>query len=196
MLVIGIAGRAGSGKSLIADHLIARHGFERRKFATALKAMTRTFLAYAGADEALIERMIEGDLKDRSTALLNGRSPRDAMIALGHDWGREQMDRNLWVDTEFRAIGRDRPEAIVFDDVRYPNEVDTISRLGGVLWRVHRPAHLNPIKVVEHESEALDVIPNRTFRNDSTPGMLRAEVDMAVAVLKRVAERRAARAAE
>lgn len=195
MLVIGIAGRAGSGKSLIAEHLIGRHGFERRKFATALKQMTRTFLRYAGVVEPLIERMIEGDLKDRPTAFLNGRSPRDAMIALGHDWGRERMDRNLWVDAEFRAIGRDRPAAIVFDDVRYPNEVDTIYRLGGVLWRVERPGQSLASGYASHESESLDVVPNLKLVNDSSPGMLRVEVDMAVAALKRAAEIRAARAA-
>lgn len=195
MLVIGIAGLAGSGKSTIAEHLIARHGFERGKFAAGLKLMIRSLLRYRGADEDLIDRMIEGDLKEVPSPLLNGRSPRHAMITLGGEWGRDLMDRDLWVDTEIGAVTARNVPALVFDDVRHPNEVAAIYRLGGAIWRVERPLALNAVRV-RHVSEELDVTPDLTIKNDDGKAWLHTVVDMALAQRKRAIERReAARAA-
>ena len=67
--VIGITGHKGSGKDTAAEGLAAQ-GFTHVKLADALKAMLRKLLACQGADAEMIRRMIDGDLKEVPTPLL------------------------------------------------------------------------------------------------------------------------------
>jgi len=149
--LVGVVGFAGSGKSRVADELV-NLGFVRVKFAHPLKEMMRGGLRAAGLDEETIERMIEGDLKEVPSPALGGRTPRYGMVTLGTEWGRNLMASDLWINiAKMRITGlRNAARAVVVDDVRFPNEVETIKRLGGRLWRVERPG----IEIdIGHESE-------------------------------------------
>lgn len=181
MLIIGLSGLKGSGKSEVARRLIQNHGFVRGKFAGSLKEMLRVLLAYRGVGAATIERMIEGDLKELPTPHLNGRSPRHAMVTLGTEWGRDLIHPDLWVDVEVDRISRFRAVAprIVFDDVRFENELDAIRRLGGPIWRVDRPG----LAFGEHVSEHLRPDADLTLQNIGTLAYLGAQVDEAILAL-------------
>ncbi|WP_193395251.1 hypothetical protein [Bradyrhizobium pachyrhizi] len=100
MIVIGTKDYIGSGKTIVARHLIERHGFVRGRFAGALQDMLRACLRYRLCDEATMEHMIEGDLKEKPTPWLGGRTPRHAMEGVGGIWGRDQMGSNFWIGTE------------------------------------------------------------------------------------------------
>lgn len=147
MIVIGLNGLRGSGKSTVADHLITTHGFVRVKFAAGLKDMLRAI--------GLNDRHLEGDLKEVPCEVLCGKTPRWAMQSLGTEWGRDLIGHNLW-----QHIGIERVKAhwaegrhhVVIDDARYPNECLAIRALGGVIWRVLR--HPAPAGVDLHRSEA------------------------------------------
>lgn len=88
--------------------------------------MTRTLLREAGEDEATIERMIEGDLKETQVVSIPGApTPRWLMQTLGTDWGREIIEDSIWVDLAFDKIGRalGKGKSVVVDDLRFPNEL-------------------------------------------------------------------------
>lgn len=131
-MIIGIAGEAGSGKDTAADVLIEQ-GYERGKFANALKEMLRALLRYRGVNEETIERMIEGDLKELSTPFLNEKSPRQVMQGLG-EWGRNFIDLDFWVDVEFDAK-RDAKK-LLFTDLRHDNEEAAIVKRRGVVLQL------------------------------------------------------------
>ena len=119
--VIGITGHKGSGKDTAAE-AVAAQGFTHVKLADALKAMLRKLLACQGADAEMIRRMIDGDLKEAPTPLLEGRTPRQAMQTLGTEWGRDRIGRDLCdgpgplpaaaMDGQrlTRKVGNERPE--------------------------------------------------------------------------------------
>lgn len=145
-MIIGIAGKGGSGKSTSAEVLTEEFGYTRGKFSGALKEMFRTFLTYRGAPWHIVERMVEGDLKELPTPLLNGKSPREFMQAIG-EWGRREIHPDFWIDTEFEVqAGNDN---LLFDDLRYPNEEAAIQKRGGfVVQLVGRSKDVN-----DHVSE-------------------------------------------
>lgn len=174
LIVIAFTGKAGAGKSTCADHLISKHGFVRIKFASALKAMLRTFLAYRGAPSDAVEAMMEGHLKEVPAPWLNGRTPRHAMQYLGTSWGRELIDENLWVDTERDHLPKSG--RFVCDDCRFPNEAAMIRSVGGKIVQVVRPSGFL-IASAGHESEAHALEPDYMLINTGTIVDLRGDLD-------------------
>jgi hypothetical protein len=171
--IIGFTGLAGSGKSTAAKHLIQMHGFARGKFAGALKDMFRALLLYRRVDPTLIERMIDGDLKEVPSPALNGRTPRHAMQTLGTEWGRNCMDANLWVDTEIDATANQ--SRLVFDDVRFPNEAEAVLAAGGIIVHIERPG--TGRIVAGHASEGQPLPFTFTFTNAGPVSELLSAVD-------------------
>lgn len=164
-MLIGFTGRKGSGKDTAASALVAR-GFTLLKFAGPLKDMLRALLRTQGADEATIERMIEGDLKELPSPLLGGKSPRWAMQSLGTAWGREQIHGEFWVDAAINAARQH--DWVVFADIRFPNEAAAIRNAGGCVYRITRPglaaddAHVSEqlIDELEVDGEILNDAPS------------------------------------
>lgn len=139
--IIGVLGYAGSGKSLVAKHLVERHNFTRSRFADPLKRMLKEGLS-------LTDEQIDGDEKHVPIARLGGQTPRHLMQTLGTDWGRRKVYFGLWVDAWRNDVGRMSGD-IVVDDVRFPNEAQAIKDMGGELWRVFRPG----VGMMVHPSE-------------------------------------------
>lgn len=130
-MLIGIVGIAGSGKTLVAKHLVERHGYTRMRFADPLKRMLRDGLG-------LSDEEVDGDLKMTPNPVFSGKTPRYLMQTLGTEWGRKRVSNDIWVNIWKRDAALAGP-LVVVDDVRFPNEADAIRSLGGVIWRVYRP---------------------------------------------------------
>ena len=138
MIVIGIKGLMGSGKTTAARYLIEHHGFVRGRFAGALKDMLRAYLAYRGCDPATIDRLVDGDLKEKPSRWLGGQTPRRTMEWLGGS-GRDYMGEDFWIGTEADKLQADGPTRVVVEDVRYANEGVWIGEQGGITVEVVRP---------------------------------------------------------
>ncbi|MBP2147908.1 deoxynucleotide monophosphate kinase [Xanthobacter flavus] len=131
-IIIGFAGRAGAGKTTAAQHLVQHHRFERVRIAGPLKAMMRAL--------GCTEEEVDGARKELPCDLLGGRTPRQAMQWLGTEWGRDMIAPDLWTRAwEYAAAGKPR---VVVDDVRFPNEVEAVRRLGGVVIRLVAPGEV------------------------------------------------------
>lgn len=50
-MILGIAGRKGSGKDTVGDYLVARHGFVRVAFADPVKRVARDLWPHLGEDQ-------------------------------------------------------------------------------------------------------------------------------------------------
>lgn len=138
MQLIGFTGFAGSGKDTAARLLIEQHGFQNLKMAAGLKYMTYSFLNFVGcpADEAA--RLVDGtkEQKETPSEYFMGHTSRWFQQSIGTEWGRNCMGEDFWVWAfTQKAKGL---EKVVCTDVRFPNEVEAIHKLGGRVYRVHR----------------------------------------------------------
>ena len=161
--VIGIAGRAGSGKSTMARLVRWQFGqSDLVKFAAPLKAATRGLLIHQGftADEAT--RAIEGDLKRLPDERLGGLTPTQIMQAIGNGV-RDDLDSDVWVRMARQRVAVSPAPVIIIDDVRYANEAAAVRQMGGrvVMITGREDASVS----TGHASERFDFEPDLTFHN-------------------------------
>lgn len=154
--LLGIAGKAGSGKTTAADHLVSL-GWTRVKLAGPLKDMLRAI--------GLTDQHLEGDLKEVPCDLLCGQTPRHAMLTLGTEWGRDMIGGDFWTGI---AAGRIRAalaagQNVVVDDVRFDNEAGVIRDLGGTVLKIERGVGV----AVDHVSES-GVDADTTYQNEGS----------------------------
>lgn len=143
--VIGICGRAGSGKTTVAGMI---PGAVVVQLADPLYAAVAVML---GLPESMLR---SPHYKEKPVPGL-GKSPRQMMQTLGTEWGREMVDRQIWIRLLERRIAALRDagvETVAVADVRFENEAAAIRAMpGGEIWRVHRAG---PSTAASHSSEA------------------------------------------
>lgn len=129
--VIGIAGKARSGKDTLAQILlqlgVARY---RYSFAGPIRAMLKAGLGIDMDDPDWANR------KERSVAHL-GVTPRRLMQTLGTEWGRETIHRDIWVK-EAQLHFMENGAGMVVTDVRFENEAEWIRLIGGLVVHIER----------------------------------------------------------
>jgi hypothetical protein len=95
-----------------------------------------------------------------------GVSVRHMLQTLGTEYGRQCIHPDIWVRCwKGRA---QRFDAVVADDVRFPNEAKMIKLLGGEMWRIDRT---DAVRTFDHASEgSLDSYGefDRYITNDGT----------------------------
>ncbi|WP_295842560.1 adenylate kinase [uncultured Xanthomonas sp.] len=164
MKIIGIHGRARSGKDTLARFLVDHHGFHRVALADPLREFVSAITGIP------YEALVDGPAKEEPLSWLNDRSPRYMMQTLGTEWGRQMVDDQLWLKVAHRRVEEARKQGyagVVIPDVRFDNEAEFVSDLGGTVVEVVRPG---VAAVAAHSSEA-GVSPDLihfTVHNDGT----------------------------
>lgn len=136
MKLIGICGKARSGKDTAADFLVKNFNFRKYNLANPIRAMLGAIdVSYMNDDE-----------KENKHWLFD-RSPREMMQTLGTEWMRECVDAAGWIKLAKKewdyisAIGISqgcRVKGMVIPDIRFENEAEWI-REEGTLVHIVRP---------------------------------------------------------
>lgn len=156
--MLALTGNKGSGKDTFAQ-AFTKENFVNLKFGAPLKEMLRALYRYADVPEDIIERKMEGDLREVPCELLGGKTPRYAQQTLGTEW-RNMIDPDLWVNiTRPKAQAlHDQGAKVICTDVRRISEQNMVREFGATLIRVHRPGNENRDNhVSELEMEGLEV---------------------------------------
>lgn len=125
--VVGLSGKAGSGKDFIAQHYLAPLGYIQFSFAWHFKVWL------VGKGEATHEEVF----------YTKPPHIRKLIQQEGTERGRNVYGPNVWCDTTaewLRVLAENAGiRKFVIPDVRFPNEVELIHSLGGKVIRVHAP---------------------------------------------------------
>jgi dephospho-CoA kinase len=133
--LIGLTGRARSGKDTVGQMLKDGFGAQTVAFADPIREMLRVL--------GLTHEHFHGTLKEVEHPLFS-KSPRVMMQTLGTEWGRNLINEKIWLKIaqqrieEIHAVYGDH---VVVTDVRFDDEAEMIRSMGGVIWHVHRPGH-------------------------------------------------------
>lgn len=154
------------GKSTLASLLRNHLGFEIVSFATPGRIMLEALAHYTGADW---EYMLN-EKEEVNPAL--GFSYRKGMTTLLHEWGRENIDHDIWVHlarTRILRLLEKGKGKVVIDDLRYPNEESMIRLFGGKVFKVERPGFSSGEYSLSHPSENQKVTWDAVIYNGGIP---------------------------
>ena len=144
-MIVGVAGFIGSGKDTIADYLITFKGFRRMSYAEPLKDAIASIF---GWDRELLEGTTKYSREWRDTIDpwwaerldIAHLTPRWVLQQWGTEVGRRAFHDDIWIasiENKLRSVKDD----IVISDCRFPNELKSIKRAGGITIRVLRGAN-------------------------------------------------------
>lgn len=150
-MLIGLHGKARSGKDTAAIYLAQRFGFEVYSFANPIKTGLKAMFG-------LTDAQLEDEDKDK---LINeiGKTPRELMQTLGTEWGRQTINHDIWLWGLEKQFAHFRVYAAknklqflpLIKDVRFENEADWVRGQGGLIIHIQRN---NARPVRSHVSEA------------------------------------------
>ena len=140
-MIIGLTGKARSGKDTVAEHLSVAHGFSHYWFSKPMKDACRVMFGWD-------DRHLYGELKEVIDPHY-GVSPRVALQTLGTEWGRNTINSDMWILRAQREM--QQHECLVISDCRFDNEAEAILNAGGIVIEVTRDG---VEQVAAHSSES------------------------------------------
>ena len=142
-LLIGLSGRARTGKTTAANHLANTYDLVTYALADPLREGLMNIFNLSPCD-------FDDERKELTIDWL-GLSPRELMQSMGTDWGRHQVHPELWLllaekNLEFLGQTNDNARGFVISDLRFENEADFVRKRGGMVIHLLRPdaAEVNP----------------------------------------------------
>ena len=119
MVIIGLHGKKGSGKSTVAQYLTEKKGFVELTFAHCLKQ--KAIETYPTIPP---EWFYDPQTKDQPMEEFGGKTPRMILLEIGDECRRK--DKNIFVNHVKDQIGKVGSSSIVISDVRLVNEIEMI----------------------------------------------------------------------
>lgn len=190
--LIGLGGKLRSGKDVVADHLVAEHGFVKVGMSDALHEAMLAIDPWVTHPErpsgsqqltrysALIRRLGYVEAKTNPEV-------RRLLQKLGTEVGRNMIGVNTWANVMARKIDdhRGAGHPVVVTGIRFPNEIQMIEELGGQAVWIERPGAQAPTEgTATHASE--NSVSEGDFayviRNNTTLEALRGMADSLAAL--------------
>jgi hypothetical protein len=162
MKVIGLTGKAGSGKDTVARliyNTIEQCDLDEEWYLEMVRDSSNV-LSLAYPIYSMVGVLIQADplwLIKNKDFVFHGLPVRKWLQKLGTEFGRNIINENIWIDLLDerikQCIAKSNPSIIIIPDVRFDNEADYIrSELGGEIWHIYRESMESVID--DHVSES------------------------------------------
>ena len=141
-MIIGLHGEAGSGKDFAADYLCSKSWYDKTSFAKPIYDMINCL----GFDAS---SSMDREEKESSDNFL-GVSLRRMLQTLGTEWGRDLINKDIWIKVAEHNISEF--SNVIITDVRFDNEAEMVIKKNGIVINIISPNNPNSTKQ-KHVSE-------------------------------------------
>lgn len=187
---IGLAGKSGSGKDLVADYICGKlPSYEKIAVADGIREEANEFLSHALLSASIDRGIVPISFKvvwEAYTKSIWAKPTSPEMRVLLQWWGteyRRNQDAQYWTKKlDMRLMqnltNEEKPRNFVVSDIRTPEEVAVVRANGGEVWFVERPG-VESVGITNHYTEiALEGAKfDRKLLNNGTIGDLLLKVD-------------------
>lgn len=136
-MLIGLSGYARTGKDTAAEYLVDNFGFTRLSFADPMRKALLMLDPMVSCEGTLMPLTVAHEIHGWEELKSVAPEVRGLLQRLGTEVGRNMFGKNFWVDQAMKEARQ--YEKVVFTDVRFINEADTIINHGGKVIRIERP---------------------------------------------------------
>lgn len=182
--LIGVTGKARSGKDTVATILVEEHGFVRTAFADPLKQAAAILFDWPP------ELAFSDSIKEHLSPFWN-MTGREIMQKFGTEAMRGTFGEDFWVKRWVTEYARLSPKhSIVVSDVRTETEAKAIRGLGGIILHIVRKGAGLSGAEGQHSSEAgikFDSEGDLWVNNNGTMAELESEMNRIIAFIEIVA---------
>lgn len=137
--LIGLMGFIGSGKDTVADYLVNFHEFKRESFASSLKDSISVIFGWnrdllEGRSKESREWREQVDSWWAERLEISHLTPRWILQYVGTDALRSSFHDDIWIASLENKL-RLTTDNVVISDVRFPNEIKALKKVGGkIIW--------------------------------------------------------------
>lgn len=176
-VIIGLTGKAGSGKDTVGEYLVRVHGFTRFAYADALKDAALSINPIIFDNERLRSLAHEHGMDFVKRAHFEARR---FLQELG--LSMRAVDEQIWLRPLDALVNSREARRIVVTDCRFDNEAVQVIQHGGFVFNVERPGAGLKGDAASHVSEQ-GVNPEMisgTIRNSGSIAHLYSEIEYAL----------------
>lgn len=176
ILLVGLSGRSGAGKSFIAARL------EKLIAAANPKTVNIWQFSFAYSVKIYANGLSQNPEKEF------GLTKREMYQIVGTDFARNMINKNIWVmraAQRLKLLSDFRTHIVIFDDVRFPNEIEWIARNNGITCEIVDPEQ-KLTRVHDHASERQTLYPHFQFINNHEEDKELLDQQLALTLLPRI----------
>jgi len=174
-MLVGICGKAGSGKDTIGDYLIQEHGFKKIALADPIKRLVKD--VFVLDDHTVYDRVA----RERPLKNFPNWTVRKLLQFIGTELFRQNIDDSIWVKSLWYRIQKDKKNNYVVTDVRFPNELDYFKKNAKkgefISIKVIRDGCDGVVGLNGHASESYDLKAKHVVENNGTFKDLYGKID-------------------
>lgn len=154
-MIIGLSGKKRAGKTTLAKYVEKKYEFRRLAFADALKDVAAILFGLTWDQQY-------GDSKEEKDPINHGYTPRQILQKLGTDVFRKSFPDAFpefgspWVHKLKTTIERNPDKNYIIEDCRFPDEVEFIKSLGGMIINIERKTNVLDDHASENQMLDLD----------------------------------------
>src|SRR5215831_2314257 len=175
-MILGLSGAKGSGKDTVAAYLVKEHGFERKAFADPLK---KSVAALFDIPFSEVDKLKNDELNIvrlwTAFGACHDMTFRTFLQRYGTESHRDVFGDSFWLDYTLPVQGFYPGREIVVTDVRFRNEANRVTTLGGYLIHISRESALD--NQDPHRSEQFEFDTDYVIENDGSLDELYAKID-------------------
>lgn len=131
MRIIGLTGQKRVGKDTVAMILCEELKLQQIAFADPIREMLNVLPIAEECKERKLEPIKWLD-----------KSYTELCQSLGTGWGRDMVKRSIWIevaDYRYRMADLHGMAGVVFSDIRYEDEAEYVTSIGGEIYEVYGP---------------------------------------------------------